>query len=302
MLDCHVPCSGLLNDDLIDIDKICQFKALFLADYAAMSDKEADAIAEYVSNGGNLLATGQTSAFDENAQPREDFALKELFACSYKGQSNCVADTYVRFSDNHQIYDDDIIGVIQPCMFHAIVSAHNKENIVADILCGDQKKSPGILVNNYGRGKVIYMPASLERTYVNNEAVGVGKYLYDRSPILRKIFSNSITWLTGAIPVTTEQPSGLWIIPRQNSSADKIIVHVLNMVMSNYDKSHIVRDVQNARKCPQIGIQIDFEPKTIKLLRKGIELNFRYNNNVISFTIPSITDYEAVLISGCLTK
>ena len=59
---------------------------LILSNLAAMSDSQCASVSRFVEQGGNLIATGQTSLYDEWGQPRQDFALGELFGAHYIGQ------------------------------------------------------------------------------------------------------------------------------------------------------------------------------------------------------------------------
>ena len=65
--------------------KLKQYKTLLLVGTERMSDKQVDAVKEYVKQGGGLVATYRSSLFDENGNQREDFALKDLFKASFKG-------------------------------------------------------------------------------------------------------------------------------------------------------------------------------------------------------------------------
>ncbi|HTL59547.1 MAG TPA: alpha-amylase family protein [Candidatus Limnocylindrales bacterium] len=56
-----------------------QFSALALPNLATMSETQIQAVRNFVQRGGGLLATGQTSLFDEWGQARPDFALADLF-------------------------------------------------------------------------------------------------------------------------------------------------------------------------------------------------------------------------------
>jgi hypothetical protein len=55
------------------------FSVLVLPNLAAMSGGQIDAVRRFVDQGGALVATGQTSLCDEWGDPREDFALADLF-------------------------------------------------------------------------------------------------------------------------------------------------------------------------------------------------------------------------------
>jgi hypothetical protein len=56
-----------------------QFSVLVLPNLAAMSNPQVEAVRAFVQRGGGLLATGNSSLFDEYGQPRPDFALADMF-------------------------------------------------------------------------------------------------------------------------------------------------------------------------------------------------------------------------------
>jgi hypothetical protein len=63
-----------------DIERdAAQFSLLVLPNLAAMSDAQVAAVRRFVDRGGGLVATGQSSLFNEWGDPRPDFALGDLF-------------------------------------------------------------------------------------------------------------------------------------------------------------------------------------------------------------------------------
>ncbi|MDE3164305.1 MAG: Tat pathway signal protein [Acidobacteriota bacterium] len=52
---------------------------LVLANVAALSDAECDAVRRFVQRGGSLIGTGKSTGCDEWGDPRPDFALADLF-------------------------------------------------------------------------------------------------------------------------------------------------------------------------------------------------------------------------------
>ena len=67
-----------VHADHIDRDA-AQFSILVLPNLGAMSDAQVDAVRRFVAGGGGLLATGESSRFNEWGDPRPDFALADLF-------------------------------------------------------------------------------------------------------------------------------------------------------------------------------------------------------------------------------
>ena len=83
---------------------------LILPNLGALGDAQIGAIRRFVERGGALIATGQTSLFDEWGDARADFALADLFGVSRAGaavsaraaserlRANGAAQTYLRLT------------------------------------------------------------------------------------------------------------------------------------------------------------------------------------------------------------
>jgi len=77
-----------------DIDsKAVNFSVLILPNLAAMTDEQAASIRKFVQAGGNLIATGNSSLFDEWGDKRTDYALADLFGAHYIPSANIDAQT-----------------------------------------------------------------------------------------------------------------------------------------------------------------------------------------------------------------
>lgn len=63
-----------------DLDRaISRFSLLLLPNLGAMSNSQLQAVRHFVQAGGGLLATGETSLYDEWGESRSDFGLADLF-------------------------------------------------------------------------------------------------------------------------------------------------------------------------------------------------------------------------------
>jgi hypothetical protein len=71
-----------------------RFAVLILPNVAVLSESQCRAVREFVEQGGNLIATGQTSLYDQDGQPFSDFALANLFGAHVDSGSThrCEAD------------------------------------------------------------------------------------------------------------------------------------------------------------------------------------------------------------------
>ena len=70
LIEARVPFE-LVHEAFLTPDRLDQFRLLILADAAALSDAQCEAIRSYVKRGGSVLATFATSLYDEIGQRRE---------------------------------------------------------------------------------------------------------------------------------------------------------------------------------------------------------------------------------------
>src|SRR5262249_53055444 len=56
-----------------------KFSLLVLPNFGAISDQQVATVRRFVERGGGLIATGESSLSNEWGEPRDDFALTDLF-------------------------------------------------------------------------------------------------------------------------------------------------------------------------------------------------------------------------------
>jgi hypothetical protein len=76
----------MVHDGLLDLDRIRRYRTLVLPNIAALSDGQCRQLEAYVREGGSLVATHETSLYNEQGNRRADFGLAGLFGCSFAGQ------------------------------------------------------------------------------------------------------------------------------------------------------------------------------------------------------------------------
>jgi hypothetical protein len=75
-----------IPDSSFTLESLRGVKALLLPNAALISDQHMDVMREYVKAGGGLIASYNTSLFDEKGCRRSDFGLKDLFGASFTGK------------------------------------------------------------------------------------------------------------------------------------------------------------------------------------------------------------------------
>lgn len=78
MLESHLPVS-LVTDRELELGAPENYRVLFLPNCAVMSGPELATVREFVRNGGGVVATYETSRYDEHGWPRENLGLADVF-------------------------------------------------------------------------------------------------------------------------------------------------------------------------------------------------------------------------------
>jgi hypothetical protein len=68
------------------------FSLLILPNFAAMSGSQVTSVRRFVERGGGLMATGESSLYDDSGDPRPDFALADLFGAHAPENRSAVTD------------------------------------------------------------------------------------------------------------------------------------------------------------------------------------------------------------------
>src|SRR5437773_6143656 len=96
LIEARIPFE-MVHDRLLDPAHICPFKTLILPNIAALSHTQCDQLRAFVKNGGSLIATYETSLYDEWGVKRMDFGLADLFGAHLAGRVETrMQNTYLR--------------------------------------------------------------------------------------------------------------------------------------------------------------------------------------------------------------
>ncbi|MBI3972952.1 MAG: beta-galactosidase [Chloroflexi bacterium] len=93
---------AMVNADHLEAEDLAGYRALLLPNVGALSDAQCEALRAYVARGGGVLATGETSLYDEWGDRRPDFALADLFGAHAAGATLAAKGrepSYFRFVD-----------------------------------------------------------------------------------------------------------------------------------------------------------------------------------------------------------
>jgi hypothetical protein len=122
-----------------------QFSVLVLPNLGAMSEAQVASVRQFVARGGGLIATGQSSLFNEWGDPRPDFALADLFGAHVSDPQRATdedrrrkfaadtAHTYLRLSPERRALVDGPRPGTEPAVTgerHAVLRGFEQTDII----------------------------------------------------------------------------------------------------------------------------------------------------------------------------
>jgi hypothetical protein len=135
LIQAKIPFDIIFDDNLKDLSK---YKALVLADQECLSDDKLDLVRNFVSKGGGLVATEQTSLKTVWGQRKRDFGLKDLLNVKApelkefagfefaEGKTNITSSVKNQVGKGRIIYFPEVIPSIQKPSGDAMTSQYWK--------------------------------------------------------------------------------------------------------------------------------------------------------------------------------
>src|SRR5262249_33255940 len=102
LIDARVPFE-MVHDRLLDRERLQPLKLLILPNIACLSTAQCEQLRAFVRSGGSLVATLETSLYDEQGVRRSDFGLADLFGARFAGRvEGPMQNSYLRLErDQH---------------------------------------------------------------------------------------------------------------------------------------------------------------------------------------------------------
>jgi hypothetical protein len=296
----------MVHDHCLDDEHLAAFRALILPNIAALSDAQCESLRAFVERGGGLVATYQTSLFDEWGVERKDFGLASLFGASYVGKTQeNMLNSYL------SLEKDTAAGAGHPLVrgFEDAGRIINAVNQV-DVTPADQNQFtplrivpsypdlpmesvftrpggahlPGAYVQRVGKGRVVYFPGDLDRTFWQVLAV-------DHAMLLR----NAVEWATNEAPPVTVEGQGILDVALWEQK-DSITLHLVNLTNPMMWRSPVRQIVPLPGQKIALRIPSDRRVRRVHLLVAARDVPYRTVGDTIHLETPSVGLHEVVAV------
>ncbi len=296
LVEARVPFE-MVHDGLLDASHTGAFKLLILPNIAALSDAQCTQLREFVNRGGSIVATHETSLYDEWGVPRAGFGLADLFGARYNGRvEGPVQNSYLNIAPGHALVAglEDAGRIINGV--HRVDAGPNGPapltlvpsypDLPMEKVYPRQEKTDirGVFLRETGRSRVVYFPWDIDRTYWEVMCVDHGRLL-----------ANAIRWALNEDPPVSVTGPGLVEVAvwRQKES---LTVHLVNLTNPMMMKGPYRDIIPLAAQRVRVRLPEGRKAKKVQLLVSGQQPRVEESAGAIALTVPSIGLHEVVAI------
>jgi hypothetical protein len=322
----HVPLDLICDWDITP-QSLSRYRVLFLPNAAALSDAQVEAIRAWVRGGGGLVATCETSLYDELGRPRPDFALADLFQAAYLGPNaatphalhpaldanfaRALTPEYWRdrngaatltWDQSPSLLDDARLTALVPQRSVTFrgprvrVRPLSGAEVIAHLLPEGETGPPlpAILAHPYGSGRVVYMAAGID--------AALWSYAY---PYERRLLARALAWAAGeahAPPISVNAPMAVQAtyFTQQTGKGRRVIVHLWNGINSAADHGLPATEVPLREETVAVsGIRVTWNG--LPVLRAhaepgGVALPIQHQGNRSSVSVPPLDMHTLIVL------
>ncbi len=302
LVEARVPFE-MVHDRLLDPDHLRAFKLLVLPNIACLSEAQCAQLRAFVMDGGGLVATYETSLYDESGAPRAGFGLADLFRAKPTGRvEGPMQNSYLRLNDmsgptsvlldGFQNVPRIINGVWRvpvvstqgsPLAHLTLIPSYPDLPMEMVYPRGERTDLPQVFMHDVGRGRVAYFPWDIDRVFW--EVL---------SPDHGRLMANAVDWATNEErPVTVTGPGLLDVtIWRQQSS---LTVHLVNLTNPMMMRGPIREAVPVGEQ--RVRIKLDgLKAAGVRLLVPGESPRVDESGGSVTVTVPSILEHQVVAV------
>lgn len=304
LIEARVPFE-MVHDRLLDAEHVDKFKLLILPNIAALSDAQCEQLRRYVARGGSILATYETSLYDEWGERRSDFGLADLFGASFRGLEGPVRNSYLN------IEKDPATGGFHPIL----AGLEDAGRIINGVLRVDavprgkivnppltlipsypdlpmeavyprvpKTDIPGVFLREMGKSRIVYFPWDIDRVFWEVMAPDHGTLL-----------ANAVKWATNEDPPVEVTGPGVLDITvwRQKES---MTVHLVNLTNPMMMKGPFREIYPVGEQRVRVRLPGGLRPCKVQLLVNGGTPRTQEAQGYLTVFVPSISIHEVVAI------
>jgi len=305
LIEARIPFE-MVHDRLLDRDHVSQFRTLILPNIAALSNEQCTQIREFVERGGSVIATYETSLYDEWGVQQRNFGLASLFGASYAGsKEGPMLNSYLNLEKDpatgqyHPLLAgfEDAGRIINGIHRVHVVPSRRSEHSPLQVIptypdlpmeeCfppPEQTHDAGVFLRQDGPGRVVYFPWDIDRTFWDVLDL-------DHAKLLR----NAVVWATNEPSPLLVEGKGVLDISIWGQK-DSMTAHLVNLSNPMMMKGPLREVIPLSRQKVHIRVPHGRQVTKVHLLVAGRDIPYREEQDVIVLEVPTIGVHEVVAL------
>jgi hypothetical protein len=277
---------------------LAPYRVLVLADVAAMSDRQCQQIRDFVMGGGRIVATGETSLYDELGKKRANFGLADLFGCDYIKTDTGVKNSYLTPRHPHPLTKGleeapRIIAATQQITVKPhdagvapLTLVPSYPDLPMERVFTEQEQTDIAMVfcRQMGKGRVAYFPMDLDRTFW--EVLAADHQL---------LLQNAVSWAAEETPPMTVHGPGLIDVSYWRQK-DSLTAHLVNMNNPMMMKGPYREILPAGPYTVSLAIPPGAKIGAVKLLESGATPKASHDGGRLVVEVPRIRLHEVVAV------
>lgn len=296
----------MVHDRLMDAEHLKPFKTLILPNIAALSAAQCQQLREFVRQGGSLVATHETSLYDECGVKRTNFELADLLGVDYvSGPAGPQQNSYLaieRDPVDRQFHPlvaglEDAGRIIngvnwitvkanQPAGHPPLTLIPSYPDLPMEMVWVRVPKTdiPAVFSRKYGEGRVVYFPWDVDRTFWEVLCMDHGKLLI-----------NAVNWATNEEHPVSVAGQGIldvtvWL------QKHSMTVHLVNLTNPMFMKGPVRELIAVGEQTVRVLLPEGRTVTGVHLLKAGVVPQVRQESGALIIQVPSLLDHEVIAI------
>jgi hypothetical protein len=305
LIEARIPFE-MVHDCLLDPTHIDRFKVLILPNIAALSDEQCNQIRQYLQRGGSVVATFETSLYDQWGVGRKTFGLADVFRVNYQGRiEGPMQNSYLTVEKDpttgqyhpilaglenagriingiHRVDVDPMERVSNPPL--TLIPSYPDLPMEEVFPRTQHTDIAEVYVHENGKSRVVYFPWDIDRSFWEVLCVDHGKLL-----------RNAVEWAAHEDKIVIVDGPGVLDVTvwRQQAS---MTVHLVNLTNPMMMKGPFREIVPVGEQRVRLRLPGNQRPKRIQLLVAGKEPRTSAAGQLVEITVPSIAVHEVIAI------
>ena len=303
-----------------------RFSALILPHIGAMSAAQADAVRRFVERGGSLVATGESSRFDEWGDARADFALADLFGVHVidadgagKGMTSQTQHTYLRLAPELRSRVDGPKSRNEPPVAaerHPVLAGFDETDILpyGGALSALRVERSAKVLATFIPAFPIFPPEDSwmrqPRTeipgLVIHERAGLGRVAFMPADLDRRfgrenlpdhgdVLANLVRWAAGdSMPLRVEGAG--FVDCHLYRQQGRLVLHLVNLTNAGTWRAPVDELIAIGPLHVSVRMPAGLERPSVHQLVAKRAPAATHKNGWLTFTIPTVLDHELIVI------